>query len=145
MSTPDIELCVALTRAQARLARAVDETLGAWHGLAWRDLMVLLTLQRAPQVTLPLSQAATRLGLASSALLRMVLPMEKSGWVERRGTHVVLRPAGDRLAREAMASADLAAQRTLKGLPLPERERLGALLASLAPEDAAGRREEVVR
>ncbi len=84
MSTPDIELCVALTRAQARLARAVDSTL------------------------------------------------------------VVPRPAGDRLAREALTSADLAAQRALNGLPLPERERLGALLASLAAEDPTGRRQEVV-
>lgn len=145
MTTPDIELCVSLTRAQARMALAVDDTLGAWHGLAWRELMVLHTLQRAPDATLPLSQAAARLGLAPSALLRMILPMEKTGWIERRGTQLVLRPAGDRLAREAVASADLAAQRELRRLPAPDRQRLREMLATLASVQTAASTGEIVR
>lgn len=137
MTAPALELCLALAAAQARVALAVDEDLGAWHGLAWHDLVLLIDVQRTPDGARSLVQTAVRQGLAPAVLLRRLLPMEKTGWIERRGGQLALRPAGERLAREAAASAELAARRALQGLPASAWPGLHERLAPLAADAAA--------
>lgn len=145
MKPAALELGLALTAAQARMAQVADEALGAWHGLAWGDLALMLALQRAPCGALSLAQAAAGQGVAPSALVRRLLPLEKVGWLERRGRHVALRPAGERLAREAAASAELAVRRVLQDLPAEDRRRLHGLLASIAPASSSDEAQEVTR
>ena len=132
MTLQALELCLALTAAQARTSQALDEALGSWHGLAWRDLALLLALQRAPAGVLSLAQAAARQGVAPSAMLRTVLPLEKVGWIERRGGQLALRLAGESVGREAAATANLTARRVLQDLPAEDRQCLHGLLVALA-------------
>lgn len=98
--------------AEAALRLRLDEELGTWHGLAWPDFVLLAALDEGP-AAVPAAALATRLGLAPSALLRQMLPLEKTGLVAREagpgGTRcIVLRPAGRSLVREARDTAEAA-------------------------------------
>ena len=123
MTSPMLDDFLAQSEAHARITLAVNETLGAWHGLNWLELRLLLGLQRAGWRGLALLETASLMGCSASAVLRLVLPLEKTGLIERRAARLLLRPAGDRLAREAAASAAHALQRMRLApavLPAPE-------------------------
>lgn len=131
-AAPAIDTCIALARVQARQALAIDDALGRWHGLSLRELDLLRGLADAPAQTLPMKALASRLGLTTSDLLRLALPLAKTGLVERAPGTLTLRPGGARLAREAMDNAEAAAARTLAALPADERATLHRLLAALS-------------
>ncbi len=96
-----IDRCLAISAAHARIQRVLDEELGTLHGLAYADFLLLTQLLHAPDHRLPTSALASPMGVRPSALVRQLLPLEKTGWLQRdtqadsRGRrHVQLRPAG---------------------------------------------------
>ena len=138
MSPTALDVCLAVVDAQARLARVLDEPLGNWHGLDVHDLVLLMRLQRAPRGRLGLKPLAAQLSMPVSALLKQVLPLEKTGLVAREsvpgeaGSMLVLRPPGRQLAREAADTAEAAARRALAGWPAERREMLHGWLLAVA-------------
>lgn len=97
-------------RKLARTTLALDEELGAHHGIAWTDLL-LLDLLQAEGGHIAMVRAATCQGLTPARLLRQVLPMEKLGLVQRlrdpQGARALaLAPAGKRVLKEASYTAE---------------------------------------
>jgi DNA-binding MarR family transcriptional regulator len=72
-------LCVHL-----QVLRDLDRELGRRHGLPVREFDVLITLFRAADWRLPMSELAERVLLSPSGLTRMVARLEREGWVQRR-------------------------------------------------------------
>lgn len=106
-----LTLLIQLARFQALVARKFDQL--SVHGLGFNDLLVLHTLQQAPKEKLRRIDLAERIGITASGVTRMLLPMEKNGWVTReiserdaRIGFAVLTPAGKRLYKDAIKTAE---------------------------------------
>jgi DNA-binding MarR family transcriptional regulator len=135
MST-NLTTVLNLTRARALVGRDVDEALGSHHGLGLNDLAVLLELQSTPGGRLRRAELARRLAVTTSGVARQLQPLERMGVVGRESNPtdarlalVVLTPAGDQLATDAVATAEEAAERALRRLwSANEAGRLGTLL-----------------
>lgn len=119
MRVSPLELCLRISAAHARLQLALDEELGTHHGLSYADFVLLHRLAGAQDHRLSIGELAPELGLRASALLRQILPLEKTGLVERETAvdskgkrHVHLRAAG----RQVVANAIDTAQALCHGL-----------------------------
>jgi len=104
-------------RAQSRIEDRMNRSLGAIHGLALKDLLILMHLDQSAAGRLSRTDLARRLNVSASTMTRAAAPMEKTGLVERqtdprdaRLAYVSLTESGRRLAREARASFDQTAQ-----------------------------------
>jgi DNA-binding MarR family transcriptional regulator len=100
-------LCREFERAALRLR--LDEELGTRHGLAWDEFVLLEAVEEAGGA-LATRSLAGRLGLRPSALVLRLLPLEKTGWLERATScegarSVRLRAPGRRLLAEARETA----------------------------------------
>ena len=87
----------------------LDDELGTHHGLSWADF-VLLTVLDAAGGAAPVQELAGALSMRASQLLLRLLPLEKTGLLERvtegNGKRIVtLRPPGRRLLNEARYTA----------------------------------------
>jgi DNA-binding MarR family transcriptional regulator len=105
-----IDDCLSRHLAQAALQLRLDEELGNWHGLSWADFVLLHVLQGLPEGRTT-AELARHLGLAPSALVLRLLPLEKIGLLAREQgpggvRRVVLCPGGERLVREARITAE---------------------------------------
>lgn len=108
---PSLELLVQLARFQALVTRRFDQL--SVHGLGFSDLLVLHALMNAPKEKLRRIDLAVQIGLTASGVTRMLLPMEKNGWVTREVSErdarigfAVLTPAGKRLYKDAVKTAE---------------------------------------
>src|SRR5476649_255963 len=79
----ELAVLLELTSVIRAMTTSVDRSLGEYHGIALRDLELLLELQRAPKHHLQLSEIAAKLGIASSDVARLLGPLERIGVVER--------------------------------------------------------------
>ena len=107
MKSAPLNAVLRLIRAQSHLQNRFAAELGAVHGLSVNELMLLMHLDRARGGRLRRVDLAERLDLSQSSVTRMLVPMEKVGWVDRaedardgRVTYVVLTPAGRQLAKD---------------------------------------------
>lgn len=134
--TPNLDLCLALHGAHARMTAHVDEALGVHHGLDLSGLALLLALSKADAARLSLAALAQRLSLPRSVVLRQVLAMEKTGHLAREEAQgartVALRPAGRALARAACDTADAACHLVWVHLPVTHRQAFQSGLSALA-------------
>jgi DNA-binding MarR family transcriptional regulator len=136
-STP-LTTVLDLALARTLVLRDVDASLGGHHGVSLSDLAILLELRDAPGQRLRRVELANRLGITPSGVARQLQPLERIGVVGRephardaRLALVVLTDAGARIADDAQATGQLAADRALeKHWSAEEREQLGALLAA---------------
>ena len=119
MSAQALQLGTALWRAQAALQQRLDERLGEWHGLSFGDYQLLQALDSQPH-GLSLSALASRLLQAPASTLRQLLPLEKTGLLERSVGQVRLRPAGRQLLAEAGLSTQDIYAKALKALGAEE-------------------------
>jgi DNA-binding MarR family transcriptional regulator len=131
-----LDFCMRLARAHASLVRRLDGQLGALHGLSFGDFAVLLEISRAPTGRLRRVDLAECLGLTASAVTRMLIPLEKIGLVSRqkdkhdaRVGYAALTKAGERVLKEAVATAELASR---EALPSDAGSRLATLSETLA-------------
>ena len=109
MSEEALQACVDRHLEHAAKVFMLDDELGAHHGLSWADF-VLLTVLDAAGGAAPAKELARTLCLRASHLLLRMLPLEKTGLVERATDgegkrHVTLRPQGRRLLQEARDTA----------------------------------------
>ena len=109
MSEETLQACVDRHLAHAALVSVLDDEIGTHHGLSWADF-VLLTVLGAAGGAAPAMQLARTLHTPASQLLLRLLPLEKTGLVERTADgdgkrRVRLRPQGRRLLHEARETA----------------------------------------
>lgn len=101
--------CLNRHLAHAALVFVLDEELGTHHGLSWADF-VLLTVLDAAGGAAPATALARSLCTPASHVLLRLLPLEKTGLVERVAGQdgkrcFTLRPQGRRLLIEARSTA----------------------------------------
>lgn len=109
MSAEALQACVHRHLAHAATVFMLDDELGTRHGLSWADF-VLLTVLDAAGGALATKALAGTLCMPASHLLLRLLPLEKTGLVERAADghgerRVTLRPQGRRLLNEARDTA----------------------------------------
>lgn len=109
MSEEALQACVNRHLEHAGLVFVLDDELGTHHGLSWADF-VLLTVLDAAGGTAPATSLARTLCTRASQLLLRLLPLEKTGLVERVAgddgqRRVRLRPPGRQLLQEARGTA----------------------------------------
>ncbi len=99
----------AFVRAQAHVARRLDEDLRAEHGLSLQEYVALLSLVESPDRRLRMGRLAEALNLSKSGATRLIDRLVVDGLVERvscssdaRGAEAALTEAGvDRLRTAA--------------------------------------------
>lgn len=113
MTNPSLTAVMHLLRAHARLEERFSGELGAVHGLALKEALLLMYLQRAPRERLSRIDLAKRLNTSASTITRMAIPLEKLGLVGReadardaRLAYVVLTEAGQQLVTNANATLE---------------------------------------
>ncbi|PKO67428.1 MAG: MarR family transcriptional regulator [Betaproteobacteria bacterium HGW-Betaproteobacteria-16] len=109
MSKEALQACVDQHLEHAALVFMLDNELGTHHGLSWTDF-VLLTVLDAAGGAAHATELARTLHTPASHLLLRLLPLEKTGLVERAADgdgkrRVTLRPQGRRLLYEARDTA----------------------------------------
>ena len=112
MNEEALQDCVARHLEHAAMVFMLDDELGTHHGLSWADF-VLLTVLDAACGAAPATELARTLCMPASHLLLRLLPLEKTGLVERAADgegkrRVTVRAQGRRLlhgARDAAADA----------------------------------------
>lgn len=109
MSEEALQACVDRHLAHATLVFMLDDELGTHHGLSWADF-VLLTVLDAAGGAAPATALARTLRMPASQLLLRLLPLEKTGLVERTADadgkrRVTLRTQRRRLLHEARDTA----------------------------------------
>ena len=104
-----LQACMDRHLAHAAMVYGLDDELGTHHGLSWADFVLLTALDAASEGT-PAKELARTLCTPASHLLLRLLPLEKTGLVERAADgdgkrRVTLRPQGRRLLHEARDTA----------------------------------------
>ncbi len=102
---------LGIFRANAILEERFTGALSAVHGLALKELLLMLYVQRAPGSKLSRVDLAKRLHVNPSTVTRMTLPLEKIGMIAReadardaRLAYVTLTPSGEERLNEAFAT-----------------------------------------
>src|SRR6185503_4384105 len=87
--------------------------LGSIHGLALKELLLMMHLEGAPKARLSRIELARRLHVSASTVTRMAAPLEKLRMVGRQAdprdallAYVVLTAAGQRLVKDARGSLE---------------------------------------
>jgi len=113
MSNPTLSSVLALLRAHARIEEQFGNALGVIHGLALKELMLMMHLAAAPTFRLSRIDLAKRLHVSASTVTRIAQPLEKLGIVGRQSdprdarlAYVVLTAAGQRLVKDARATLE---------------------------------------
>lgn len=111
-TNPFFAQCLHASALHARIQLALDDDLGSFHGLSYADFRLLRQLADAPGQQLALADLVPCLGLPLSAVLRQVLPLEKTGLLARDpapdaagARRVRLRPAARQLLAQATETA----------------------------------------
>ena len=109
MSEDALQACMHRHLEHAEIVFMLDDELGTHHGLSWADF-VLLTVLDAAGGAAPAKELAHTLYMPASHLLLRLLPLEKTGLMERVADgdgkrRVTLRPQGRQLLHEARDTA----------------------------------------
>lgn len=109
MSKEALQACVDRHLEHAALVFVLDDKLGTHHGLSWADFVLLTVLDVAGGAA-PATELARTLCTPASHLLLRLLPLEKTGLVERAADRdgkrrVMLHSQGRRLLHEARETA----------------------------------------
>ena len=131
-TTTSLAQCLHISALHARIRFALDDVLGTYHGLSYADYRLLRALAQCGESPMAMADLAPCLGVPLSAVVRQILPLEKTGLVQRQGADgapgrgtVRLRPA----ARQVLVNATETAQDVCRRLALPD---LGCGMAASA-------------
>jgi len=139
MNTPELSAITTLFRANAALEERFSGELNNVHGLALKEMVLLMFLENSPMQRLSRVDLSRRMHSSASTVTRLALPLEKRGLVGResdgrdaRLSYVVLTKAGQDLVSEARTSlqffaADVFSDRWSKN----EIESIAGLLGRL--------------
>ena len=79
MANASFSAVINLLRACARLEERFANELAGVHGLALKEVLLLMHLERAPRLRLSRIDLAKRLHVSPSTVTRMTIPLEKVG------------------------------------------------------------------
>lgn len=129
---------VDLWLASERLSARIDHTLGAIHGVAYVEFMVLHQLSHSPDGRMRRVDLATAIGRTASGVTRLLKPMEKIGLVERdvsdrdaRVSLVALTKTGQMRLEDAMTTMNDLGHRLTNSLGDSQLDSAAAALAVL--------------
>jgi DNA-binding MarR family transcriptional regulator len=121
MSQASFAAVMHLLRAHAILEERFAGPLASVHGLALKEMLLLMHLDRAPLQRLSRVDLAKRLSTSPSTVTRLAQPLEKTGWVGReadardaRLAYVVLTEAGRTLVADARTTLHHLAAETFR-------------------------------
>jgi len=124
-----LKLLMNLAKVQSLMARRFDRL--SAHGIGFSDFMIMFALWQTNGERVRRVDLADKIGLTSSGVTRMLVPMEKTGLVRReanerdaRVSYVVLTDAGRSIFEEALVTANFLAQEIL---PPAKTKKIGAL------------------
>ena len=113
MTNASFSAVMNLLRASAHLEERFANGLAGIHGLALKEVLLLMHLERAPRLRLSRIDLARRLHVSPSTVTRMTIPLEKLGIVGReaddrdaRLAYVVLTDSGRKLVLNARATLE---------------------------------------
>ncbi|MBP7133753.1 winged helix-turn-helix transcriptional regulator [Patescibacteria group bacterium] len=125
--SPSLAFFLHLAKAKTVLARRFDNRL-SFHGVGFTEFMILLFLSQSPEEKLRRVDLAEQVGLTASGVTRLLLPMEKIGFIKREATehdarvsYVALAPGGKRLLIDCMERAEVLSEELL---PEPKEKAL---------------------
>ncbi len=129
---------IDLWLASERLSARIDHSLGAVHGLAFVEFMVLYQLARSPDGRMRRVDLAAAIGRTASGVTRLLKPMEKIGLVNRdsserdaRVSLVTLTETGRQRLVEAMVTVNETSQRLTAVLGDSQLDSLAGALSLL--------------
>ncbi len=136
--SPELKFFVDLAKAKTVISRRFDNRL-SFNGLGFSDFMILLHLSQTPGKKLRRVDLAEKIGITASGITRMLLPMEKTGLVQRevseqdaRVSYVLLAPGGKRLLNESLESAEILSQEILAMTKTKKVEEFSKILTELS-------------
>jgi len=131
-----LKLLMNLAKVNAILSRRFDRL--SAHGLSFNDFMILYLLEQNPDEKMRRVDLAEHIGLTSSGVTRMLVPLEKIGLVERevsqrdaRVSYVTLTPAGRTVFEDALITAGFLAQEIIPSDKVKKTNALSDILSEL--------------
>ena len=136
LPTTSLQFFLNLAKIQAIMARRFDAGLG---GLSLNEFIILLQLNQAEDNKLRRVDLADKIGLTSSGVTRLLIPMEKIGLLKRemndhdaRVRYVKLAPGGKRKLEEALERAELLSQEIVSSAKITDLESIFNSLLELS-------------
>ena len=128
-----------LLQASDAVEQKVSGAISSVHGLALKEVFLLMHLENAPLQRLPRVELARRLHVSAATVTRMAAPLEKIGLVGRKSDErdarlafVVLTETGKSRVAEARATLEHQAARVFQDRWTSEElEQLSTLIARL--------------
>ena len=121
----ELKFLLQLGRVQSLLHRKFDGGLG---GLGFSEFMILYHLSGAPEQKMRRIDLAGKIGLTASGITRILLPMEKVGYISKevnpkdaRVSIVQLAPGGKRRLEESLERAEYLTEEII---PESKREKV---------------------
>jgi DNA-binding MarR family transcriptional regulator len=131
-----LSILISTMKVQSIIARRFDRL--SVHGLGFSDFIILNVLTNAPEEKMRRIDLAEKIGLTASGVTRLLLPMEKTGFVNResnqrdaRVSYVVITAAGKKIFEEAKQTAELVAKELLPTVKARDLKFLSETLFAL--------------
>ena len=129
-----LKLLMNIAKVQSLLSRSFDSL--SSHGISFSDFMILYLLNQAPGGKMRRVDLAEKIGLTSSGVTRMLVPMEKIGLIQRetnerdaRVSYASLTTTGKEIFEDALVTAVFKA---IEIIPPATVKQFGALADMLA-------------
>ena len=113
------------------------------HGISFSDFMIMYLLSQATDGKMRRVDLADRIGLTSSGVTRILVPMEKIGLIKReandrdaRVSYAVLTDTGREILEDALVTAVAKAKEIIQPASVKETNALADLLAELGGDIA---------
>ncbi len=131
-----LKLLMNIAKVQSLLSRRFD-SLSA-HGISFSDFMILYLLSQAPGGKMRRVDLADKIGLTSSGVTRMLVPMEKIGLIQRetsdrdaRVSYAAITNTGAGILQDALVTAIAKAKEIIPPASVKQFSALADLLAEL--------------
>ncbi|GEA08728.1 hypothetical protein KUL42_34890 [Alteromonas sp. KUL42] len=132
-----MQLILTLVKTQGQVLKPLESSLSI-HGISFTEWLVMHRLSQSSDHTIKRISLANGIGVTASGITRILLPMEKVGWVERvtsardaRVSMVRLTPAGLESYQQATQSIEHTANRVTNMMNQQQVEQCMGLLSSL--------------
>jgi DNA-binding MarR family transcriptional regulator len=138
MTKPSASLTffIQLAKIQTIMSRRFDAHLG---GLGFSELLIMLNLDQAADGKMRRIDLAEKLGLTASGITRILLPMEKVGYIKReinehdaRSSFVLLAPGGKQKLDEGLERAEVFMEDLISPAKAERLKELSETLAELS-------------
>ena len=131
----NLNLFISLAKFQTILNRKFDSTLG---GLGFNEFLIMYHLASARDGQLRCIDLASKVGLTASGVTRLLLPMEKVGYIKRhvnsqdaRERFISLAPGGKTKLEEGVERAETFCSETIPSDFAKDIKKIGEVINSL--------------